>query len=129
MFFKSAQKVGNQAALVMTPLLSRIFGYFCKKTCHQDTSKIAQSGHTEFRRSRCSGRKDSPLNRPRRCVKSFATHNGTVFSITRRRRPAISRNWGFRIFEVIRGGLLFGSLKSEKQNFLSRKRESELLIF
>ena len=24
----------------------RYFGYFCKKICHQDLSKIAQSGHT-----------------------------------------------------------------------------------
>ena len=31
--------------------MSKYLGYFCEKICHQDLSKIAQSGHTDYAQS------------------------------------------------------------------------------
>ena len=52
-FSKSCPKSSNSSfsskwCFVKSPKDTKYLAYFCQKICHQELSKIAQSGHTEF---------------------------------------------------------------------------------
>ena len=42
--------------LKFAPTVAKYLGYICKKKCHQDLSKLGQSGHTAFEWSRFGGK-------------------------------------------------------------------------
>ena len=69
-FAKVAQKVvaavGFSSKMVFYKF-AKYLGCFCKKFCHQELSKIAQSGHTDCRQASSYGVARHVLDRSRGC--------------------------------------------------------------
>ena len=69
---------------IIAPRVTKYLGYYWKKNCHQELSKIAQSGHTVWEQklqsvtSRCHERKNEKLN----SVSKEKNHRSGKFILT-----------------------------------------------